>query len=80
MYQNGEKYVYKIVTKLPKWPKNIPNAVNYTKWPLTIPNGPKYQPFPFQGPPKFTQIVFWFENIGTIWQPCLKKGKLICSI
>jgi hypothetical protein len=42
--------------------ENIPMATK-------LPNGRKiYQPFPFQGPPKFTQIVFFlFEN----FQPAL---------
>jgi hypothetical protein len=42
-------------------------TTNYNKQPYIIPNGHKifqiYKHLPFKGPPKFTQIwYFWFEN------------------
>jgi hypothetical protein len=45
--------IYQIATKVPNGHKMYQMAFIYSTWPY------KFQPFPCQGPPKFTQIVFF---------------------
>jgi hypothetical protein len=74
-----------MATKYTKWPQNIPNghkiyqmATKYTKWPQNIPTGSeidqtakKLLSFLSRHSKIYPNWNFWFENMYTIWQPCL---------